>query len=146
MRPLPRSFPERGVPKGLERTGSTGRSRRPLAAGVLLATVAIGFVSLVACQRFEMLLADSEGQRLWIQYCQRCHGYDGAGNTPQCMGNPRADLLDDYWVNGGDRTGIEQVIQAGVFGEMPAFEDLSPDELKALVLYIRELRGDRKPR
>jgi mono/diheme cytochrome c family protein len=146
MRPLPRSFPDRAFPKGIVQPSRPGQLRPPLAAGILLATLAIGFVSLVACQRFEMLLADSEGQRLWIQYCQRCHGYDGAGNTPQSMGNPRADLLDDYWVHGGDRTAIEEVIRTGVFGEMPAFEDLKPDELKALVLSIRELRGERKPR
>lgn len=108
----------------------------------LLTALATGFSG---CQQIELLLADSEGERLWIRHCNRCHGIDGAGNTPRSMGNPRADLTDDYWVFGGDRTGIEQAIREGVFGEMPAFDDLSPDELKALVSYIRELRGERKP-
>lgn len=129
------------------RAGLRRRLSRGLVVTVLtLGPLTVGFASLSGCQQVELLLADSEGERLWIKHCDRCHGYDGAGNTPQAIGNPRADLTDDYWVNGGDRTAIEQVIRSGVFGEMPAFEDLSPDELKALVLYIRELRGERQPR
>lgn len=120
---------------------------KTMVPGILVtAALAVGIACFSGCQQVELLLADSEGERLWIKHCNRCHGYDGAGNTPQTIGNPRADLTDDYWVFGGDRAAMERAIRTGVFGEMPAFEDLSPDELKALVLHIQELRGERKPR
>lgn len=136
------TFQEGAVARAGPRRLSRGLAVTVLALGALAA----GIASFSGCQQIELLLADSEGQRLWIKHCDRCHGYDGAGNTPQAIGNPRADLTDDYWVYGSDRPAIEQVIRSGVFGEMPAFEDLSPEELKALVFYIRELRGERKPR
>ena len=118
--------------------------------GVKMGAKALALVLAVqllsACTRLEMMLADSEGERLWIQHCANCHGLDGAGNTPRSMGNQYADLIDDNWSRGGDQVALEESIREGVVGQMPEFEDLSRDEVKELVHYIRELRGERKPR
>ena len=91
-------------------------------------------------------MADSEGERLWLQHCARCHGRDGAGNTPRYMGQPYADLSDDHWRTGGDRVALEDAIRNGRFGEMPAFEELSRQEVREIIRYLRELRGERRKR
>ncbi len=66
------------------------RSRR-LAAGAVVVVVAAGVV-LAGC---DLIPKRSPGARLWRQRCAECHGVTGNGNTPQYMGNVKADLLDD---------------------------------------------------
>jgi len=106
----------------------------------------LGVLTLNGCTRLEMMLADSEGERLWIQYCASCHGLDGAGNTPRYMGNEFANLTDNNWARGGDTVALENSIREGAVGQMPGFEDLTRQEVKELINYLRELRGERKPR
>lgn len=111
-----------------------------------LATVTL-LLATSGCTEIEKALADSEGEKLWIEHCARCHGRYATGNTPRYMGHPWTDLTDDHWRHGGDDVAIETVIYDGVFGEMPAFnEELSGKQVKAVVRYLRELRGERKPR
>jgi mono/diheme cytochrome c family protein len=85
----------------------------------------------------------SPGERLWRKHCADCHGLDGAGNTPRYMGNPYADLRDDAWRTAGDRGSIEQVVREGVFGQMPANDKLTAEELRRVIDYLFELRGER---
>lgn len=117
-----------------------------LATAGMIVALALGLLALAGCTRIEMMLADSEGERLWIQHCANCHGLDGAGNTPRSMGNQFADLLDDTWARGGDEVSIERSIREGVVGQMQGFEDLTRAEVKELIHYLRVLRGERKPR
>jgi cytochrome c oxidase cbb3-type subunit 3 len=84
----------------------------------------------------------SAGESLWRSRCASCHGYDGRGNTPQYMGNYKADLIDDTWYHGGDPGSWAVVIREGVFGSMPANPDLDDEQVKALVHYLRQLRGE----
>ena len=111
---------------------------RAAAAVALLAGAAIG---LAGCD--ELMPARSAGEKLWRQRCAECHGRDGSGDTPRFMGNYKADLLDDTWEHGGDEGSWEMVIRDGVFGSMPANEELTPDQLQALVDYLRQLRLER---
>jgi mono/diheme cytochrome c family protein len=84
------------------------------------------------------------GEKLWRSRCAECHGIDGAGNTPRYMGNPYADLRDDSWkYGGGDRGSVETVVRDGVFGQMPAFDTLTAAEMRALLDYFFQLRGER---
>lgn len=125
----------------LGRRGGTG-----FAVGLLGVALGGFLLGLAGCTQMEMMLADSEGEALYIQKCRRCHGHDGSGNTPRSMGNPFADLVDDNWSRGGDRIALENSIREGVVGLMPAYPELTKDEMNALIRYIRELRGERKPR
>lgn len=84
----------------------------------------------------------SVGEELWRSRCSKCHGVDGRGNTPQYMGNSRADLIDDSWSQGSDPGSWAVVIRGGVFGNMPANPDLDDAQVKALVQYLRQLRGE----
>ena len=109
--------------------------RLPLAAAAIL--FAAGTL-LAACDA--LMPARSEGEKLWRDRCQECHGVDGGGNTPRYMGNPKADLLDDSWEHGGDAGSWEIVIRDGVFGSMPDNQDLTSDQVRALVDHLRQLR------
>jgi mono/diheme cytochrome c family protein len=87
----------------------------------------------------------SEGEQLWRDRCAECHGLDGSGNTPQYMGNDKADLLDDSWEHGGDPGSWGVVIKEGVFGDMPANPDLTPQQVDAITHWMRVLRHEEKP-
>nr|AGC71576.1 hypothetical protein [uncultured bacterium A1Q1_fos_517] len=82
------------------------------------------------------------GERIYRRYCSSCHGVDGRGNTVRYMSNDWADLTDGSWKTFGDDGSIETTIREGVFGQMPARDDLSREEMKALLGYLRKLRGE----
>ncbi len=95
---------------------------------------------LAACDDW---LVRSPGERLWRKHCASCHGLDASGNTPRQMGNPWADLRDDAWKHlGGEDEQIENVIRQGIFGEMPAHDELTREEMRALIAHLRLLRGE----
>jgi mono/diheme cytochrome c family protein len=112
-----------------------GGSRGPGAA--LL--VAVAGAALAGCN---LLPQRSEGEKLWRARCAECHGLDGSGNTPMYMGQPNADLLDDGWEHGGEPGSWEIVIREGLFGQMPGNPDLTREQVRALVQYLRQLRGE----
>jgi mono/diheme cytochrome c family protein len=116
------------------------RSRVAVKIGVISATLA-----LAACD--QLFPKRSEGEKLWRQRCAECHGLDGRANTPRYMGDYKADLTDDSWEHGSDPGSWAVAIREGIFGSMPANPDLSREQVKALVDYMRVLRGEavRKP-
>jgi len=113
--------------------------KRRLRRGLLAVPVALPLVAL-AC---DPLAGRSLGERLWRERCADCHGIDAAGNTVRYMGIAAADLTDNDWRHGGDEASIEEVIRSGVFGEMPANDDLSNEELRAVVGWLYYLRGEK---
>lgn len=81
---------------------------------------------------------------LWSAQCAKCHGPDGAGKTKvgqklkvKDYSDPKvqAELTDDAMAaaikNGVTENGKER---------MKAFSDLSGDDVKALVAYVRSLK------
>ena len=85
-------------------------------------------------------LASAQRQRahelLYTQFCATCHGADGAGGQG-------LSLVDDVWTHGADDASIARVIAEGVGdGTMPAYGAvLSDDQIRSLVVMIRELRN-----
>lgn len=110
----------------------------------LLAAGAVALLltaSLTACD--PAARAGSTGERVWLQNCAECHGVDAAGKVPKYRRYQYVDLLDDFWLNGGDDDSIANSITDGVRLIMPGFEHLTDEELNAVVGYIRELRSGR---
>lgn len=102
--------------------------------------VSLSMLSLTGC---DLLKPRPLGEKLWRSRCADCHGIDGSGNTPRFMGNPWADLRDNNWKHGGDRSTVESVVREGIFGKMPAVDDLTAEEMRALLDYLYQLRGER---
>jgi cytochrome c oxidase cbb3-type subunit 3 len=82
------------------------------------------------------------GEKLYRKLCADCHGLDGAGNTPRGMGNPNNDLTDGAWKYGGDAGSMESIIRQGVFGEMPAHDELTDEQVRQIVDHVLKLRGE----
>lgn len=100
----------------------------------------IAGVGLAGCDQLEDLLVKrSPGEKLYRKLCADCHGLDARGNTPQYMGNPNADLTDEM-SRGTDDNSIEAVVREGIFGKMPAHDELNREQMKQLIGHLRELR------
>ena len=99
-----------------------------------LALLAAGAVSVRA----------ADAKAAYDKDCAKCHGEDGKGKTK--MGEKlgvkdytdakvQADLKDDQMTKA-----IKEGIKDGDKTKMKAFSDLSDDEVKALVAYIRSFK------
>ncbi len=107
---------------------------------IAFAVAVLGSVVLAGCDQIEdVFVKRSPGEKLYRKLCSDCHGLDARGNTPQYMGNPNADLTGDM-SRGSDPGSIEVVIREGVFGKMPAHDELSYEQMKQLLDWIQELR------
>jgi PQQ-dependent dehydrogenase (methanol/ethanol family) len=80
--------------------------------------------------------AVTDGQKLFDQTCQTCHG-------PSAQGSDRGpSLATPTLVHGNTEVGIFRSIRAGVPGtQMPPFAGLSDTQIWQLVAYIRSLQG-----
>ena len=79
------------------------------------------------------------GERLYKQYCARCHGEDGKGvaEVPGVR-----DLSDPRIMSNLPNTRIKQVVRMGLPPKMPAFGDRFTDAaLEVLVAHVRSLSG-----
>lgn len=86
---------------------------------------------LLALQVAAPAVAAPDGQRLYERNCAACHGIDGTGGVgvPLALPDFQYQVSDDY---------LATTIRLGRPGRvMPAFTDLSPAEVKALVKYVR---------
>jgi cytochrome c6 len=111
-----------------------GKSMRPvglrIAPGILLGLAIVAVPS--------RLMAQSDGAKLFKTSCVLCHSVDGSGNSATGKALKAKDLRSDE-VQGKSDADLEDVITKGK-GKMPAFgAKLSPDQVKALVAYIRQL-------
>ncbi len=76
-------------------------------------------------------LAGHEGEHIYIQNCAACHGYNGNGGmgVPLSLPDFLATASNDY---------LFKTIRNGRPGRvMPAFKNLSDDDLDSLINYIR---------
>ncbi len=70
--------------------------------------------------------------KLYGELCATCHG-------PKLEGAQFGSLVDDVWQFGSADADLARMIQKGNPGGMPPFEAvLSPQEVRAMVIYIRE--------
>jgi aldose sugar dehydrogenase len=84
---------------------------------------------------------DDAAAKLYGDLCVTCHG-------PRLQGGPAPSLVDDVWTHGSADTDITRSIREGwPASGMPAFgAALSDQQIRALVVYITEMRGGGNPR
>jgi len=99
-----------------------------------LALLAAGAVSVHA----------AEAKEIWTKDCAKCHGEDGKGDTKMGKRLEVKDLSDAKVQASCKDEEMAKAIKEGVKdGEktkMKAFTDLSDQEVKALVAYVRGLK------
>jgi mono/diheme cytochrome c family protein len=81
---------------------------------------------------------------LFRNNCARCHGVEGRGDTPLGLTHNTSDFTDTaWWHKNSAITGtrsLTTLVRQGK-GDMPAFgEKLKPNEISALVKYVRKFR------
>ena len=82
----------------------------------------------------------SVGKDKFQTMCTACHGGDGKGNP--LMGAP--NLTDSVWLYGGSQTLIQQTINLGRNGKMPAQKDsLGAEKVRLLAAYVYSLSLDK---
>ena len=114
------------------------RVHRAVRCAALALLAVLGWITS-GCDIFE---PKDPGERVYRRLCSTCHGIDGRGNTVRYMGNAWADLTDGSWKTFGNDGSIETTIREGVFGQMPAHDELTREEMRALLGYLRKLRGE----
>ena len=77
--------------------------------------------------------------KVWTEVCASCHG-------PNMQGAQAPSMLDDVWTAGGTDAALAATIKNGrVANGMPAFGTmLNDEEIRAMVVYIRETAGKAK--
>ena len=82
----------------------------------------------------------TQGGSVYQAKCVSCHGKAGEGGIGP-------NLTDAYWIHGGTLADLARTINQGVPDKgMPPWKALlQPDELLALVAYVRGLEGTQPP-
>jgi mono/diheme cytochrome c family protein len=77
------------------------------------------------------------GKQLFDNKCQICHGVNGDGNGPAAASfSPGpADFTNKKFWQGNVEQKITNAIENGV-GVMPAFTNINPDQIKAIIDYM----------
>ncbi len=80
------------------------------------------------------------GKKIYQMKCFSCHGIDGKGSLGP-------NLTDNYWKYVNNEQELFSAIKNGRKGTMMmSFEDyLTPEELKAVFLYVKALNGKKVP-
>jgi mono/diheme cytochrome c family protein len=82
--------------------------------------------------------ADEKSAALYKQKCAACHGTDGKGETPTGKAMKVRSFADPEVAKMSDDE-LASAIEKGK-GKMPAYsKSLKPDEIKAIVAYIRSM-------
>ena len=92
----------------------------------------------------DLLPKRSAGEKLYREYCADCHGLNGGGHTIRYMGNPNADLTDEFWkYGGGDSVAIQETLLQGLVEIHPAsLQRLDGKQVKELADWVLKLRGE----
>ncbi len=77
--------------------------------------------------------ADQHPSALFLEYCAKCHGQDGTGNTPKGKQLMARDFTDAEWQSSKkDDQRIKQVTEGGE--DMPPFgKKLTKEQIESLV-------------
>lgn len=105
---------------------------------IALSRTPIVFIGLAMLLAPCSLGAQSDGAKVFKANCSLCHSEDGSGNSPTGKALKAKDLRSQEVQKQTDAE-LADIIANGR-GKMPSFKSkFSPDVIKSLVAYIREL-------
>ncbi len=82
-----------------------------------------------------------DAKKLFEKTCASCHGKDGRAKTFKAKFNKARNLTDEKWQESVTDDQLASTIKGGK-DKMPSFEKkLSPEEITALVAYVRQFKG-----
>ncbi|MGO8968137.1 MAG: c-type cytochrome [Myxococcaceae bacterium] len=96
---------------------------------------------------FALADVDKKTERLWKAKCSACHGQEGKGDTDKGQQMKIADMTTAAYQAKSDDEMKKAILngvhteKGGVKQDMNGFkDDLTPDQVNALVAYIRTLK------
>ena len=107
---------------------------------VILTALLAGFFSLTYMPQPTdgAVTAQRGGAAIYAQYCARCHGNDGRGQTRKGREIDAVDFTSDDW---SPDTGHDTRIVTRGKGSMPGFgAKLNPTQISSVVQYIRRFK------
>ncbi|TMN94200.1 cytochrome-c oxidase, cbb3-type subunit III [Pseudoalteromonas sp. S558] len=76
--------------------------------------------------------------------CAACHGADGKGSVAHNLPFGAPNLTDNIWLYGGSQRAVEETLNHGRAGVMPAWKDiLGEDKIHLLTAYVYSLSQDK---
>lgn len=101
-------------------------------------TAALLIIASLACAAGQALAADAAEN--WTKLCASCHAKDGSGSTVMGKKNGVEDYRDPKVQAKFTDADAIKIITDGKEKMKPFKDKLTPDEIKALVTYIRSLK------
>ena len=102
------------------------------------------FVTVFALAAATLTLSAADAKDIYEKSCAKCHGVDGAGKTKMGEKTAIKDLTDAKvqaeFTDEKMAAAIKEGVKDGDKNRMKAFDDLSADEVKALVAYVRAFK------
>ena len=87
---------------------------------------------------------DAEAGQAKFAMCAACHGMDGKGSVAHNLPFGAPNLTDNIWLYGGSQRAVEETLNNGRAGVMPAFKDtLGEDKVHILAAYVYSLSLDK---
>jgi mono/diheme cytochrome c family protein len=104
-----------------------------------------GFVATEAQKPALSTAKAKEAKKLFKLRCAKCHGTDGAGDSPYGKIVGATNLRDPKWQEKVDDDRLMNSIKHGR-GQMPGFnKKLTDDQIDSLALFVRTLRSKSTP-
>ena len=102
------------------------------------------FATALALAAVTLSVSAADGKETYEKSCAKCHGADGKGDTKMGKKLEIKDFTDAaYQATFTDEKAADAIkngVKDGDKTRMKGFEDLSADDIKALVAYVRAFK------
>ncbi|CAH9057989.1 Cbb3-type cytochrome c oxidase subunit CcoP2 [Pseudoalteromonas holothuriae] len=87
---------------------------------------------------------DADAGKAKFAMCAACHGMDGKGSVAHNLPFGAPNLTDNIWLYGGSQRAVEETLNNGRAGVMPAWKDiLGEEKVHLLTAYVYSLSQDK---